>query len=288
MISRDRWTRWALAAICPLAMAVLAGASCVGQEPTGLCTAGADPGETGRLLCPDPGDPSGLPLCVDPSNDSRNCGACGTACASFQLCWEGTCGYPNSCADAQANFGGSVDGSYVIQPIGKKPFTVYCAGMSTATPKVLPVARLHVREQAHHGELLRLLLPQLHGQRLHVLREGEDRPGDAPRHHHRYDPSPPSPPRTQAAGTSTIGGTCGLARDLLPFATAGNCILNGVATPGNVDFRGTTFSIDPSVLMLLNGDSPYGTNSFNSDHTTLFLNAGGDCGGYAPPTASFA
>jgi hypothetical protein len=83
---------------------------------------------------------------------------------------------------------------------------------------------------------------------------------------------------------NTIGGACGSVRNEA-YAHGGNCILNGgpmYHEPGNVDLRGTTFSIDPSVTTSLEGDSPDGTTTFSTDRKVLSITGGGDCGGNAP------
>ncbi len=70
---------------------------------------------------------------------------------------------------------------------------------------------------------------------------------------------------------------CWVADDLR-FGVAGNCIFNGMPMPGNIDLRGTTFSIDPSVGFVPNGFYPYGTSTVSPDRKTVNFTGGGDCG----------
>jgi hypothetical protein len=51
---------------------------------------------------------------------------------------------------------------------------------------------------------------------------------------------------------------------------------------GNVDLRGTTFSIDPSVSFVPDGYLPYGTSTFSPDRKTVDFTGGGYCGENGP------
>ena len=280
MISRERWTQRAVVCISAVALAVAAEASCVGQEPSVLCAEG----EKDRMVCPGPGGAGAPPLCVDPTTDSQNCGACGTLCAPGQYCSASACAHPTSCADLSTHAGPATDGDYVIQPVGRAAFTVYCAGMSTKTPK----------------EYLTLLHTNGNGATAsNVSAYNCSNCADSARQYFekvRIDPATLLVTLDDTTFTTFltndytcwahIGGACASALTL-GFAQAGNCILNGMPTPGNVDLRGTPFSIDPSVSMSLSGDSTYGTSTFSPDRKVLNFSGGGDCGASAPANGMF-
>jgi hypothetical protein len=223
--------------------------------------------------------------CVDTAIDSHNCGTCGMVCPSFQLCSNSACRYPTSCADLKANFGSSVDGSYMIQPTGKKPFIVYCKDLATAPKEYLTLVFTNgsgysasnysgyycnncLAEARNYFEKVRIDPATL-------LVDVSDTTFSA------WSATVPS----DTSCWATIGGACGTVRNEW-YAHAGNCILNGAPNSGNVDLRGTTFSIDPSVTTVVEGDSPYGSATFSADRTVLSLTGGGDCGDIAPAIGS--
>jgi hypothetical protein len=265
--------------------------TCGYRCPTGqVCRAGACTltCAAGEILCPDVGSEIGVAqICVDHSIDSHNCGVCGYVCPSFQLCSASACRYPTSCTDLKANFGSSVDGSFVIQPPGRKPFTVYCAGLATAMPK----------------EYLTLVFTNGNGYSTSNYSGFYCQPCAADARNYfekvRIDPatllvdvsdttfatwSATIPPDMNCWANTT--GACASVRNEA-FAHAGNCIPSGVATPGNVDLRGTPFSIDPSVTTALDGQSPYGTTTFSTDRTVMDITGGGNCGDNGPTNNVF-
>ncbi len=73
-----------------LAACSLLAAACSSKKSSSDCKGGA-------IACGD--------VCVDPSSDNRNCGACGNACEAGTACSNGVCEV--SCAVAQVNCGGT-------------------------------------------------------------------------------------------------------------------------------------------------------------------------------------
>jgi hypothetical protein len=80
------------------------------------------------------------------------------------------------------------------------------------------------------------------------------------------------------------GGVCGLA-NTMGYATSGNCVLNGTQEPGNIDFHGTPFSIDPSVTFVATGSAAKGSATFSTDRKKVDFMGDGNCGQIAPSGA---
>src|SRR5262249_22144816 len=136
--------------------------------------------------------------------------------------------------DLLTRAGPATDGDYVIQPADRTAFTVYCAGMSTATP----------------AEYLTLL---------HTLGNGATASNvsayncpncmDAASTYFekvRIDPATLMVDVADRTFSTVVtgdplcwamnGGAC-VDGEKNRFAEAGNCLPNGPATPGNVDLR---------------------------------------------------
>jgi hypothetical protein len=248
------------------------GQSCSGGQCSLVC-------QVGSILCAGPGAGDGgtAQICVDPTHDGQNCGGCGVVCPAGEYCSSSTCSYPTSCADVLAKAGPVPDGSYVVQPAGRKEFTVYCAGMSTASPKEY----LTLQITYDNG---------ISGSNVSRYDKASCKCNDDA---HRYfdkvrlDPATLVVDRTDATFAKNVTadpacwaaamGVCSGGNKLL-YAQAGNCILNGAPQPGNIDFHGTPFSIDPSVTFVPVGYIPYGTSTFSTDRKKVDFAGGGDCG----------
>jgi hypothetical protein len=258
-----------LAGVLPAVMCVIGASACIGSEPIL-----ADTCPSTETMCGD--------ACVDTTSDSNHCGACGTVCPPGQYCSASACAYPTSCADLLTKAGPAMDAPYIIQPASRKPFTVYCAGMSTPAPKEYltlshtdaggtaasnvstydKVSCHCMDDMRHYFEKVRIDPQTLVVDRMDTT----------------FAANVTSDPTCWAAyGT----GVCWLASNLR-FGAAGNCIFNGTPMPGNIDLRGTAFSIDPSVSFVPNGYYPYGTSTFSSDRKTVDFTGGGDCGENGP------
>jgi hypothetical protein len=235
---------------------------------------------TGTISCsaPGAGDAGTKQICVDPTSDSHHCGACDTICQAGQYCSASACVYPTSCADILAKAGPAVDDSYVIQPAGRKPFTVYCAGMTTPMPKEY-LTLLHT-----HGN-------GATGSNVSAYDKVTCHCNDDMRRYFekvRIDPDTLVVDRTDATFSANVTadpacwaalqtGVCSAGNKLL-VGQAGNCISGGTPEPGNIDLGGTTFSIDPSVTFVPAGFHPYGTSTFSPDRKKVDFAGGGYCG----------
>ncbi len=287
---------------CPAAQS-LCGSACadtaVDPANCGTCGHACNPGdlcsastcglacESGRMLCSDPGagDAGATQLCVDPTSDSRNCGACGTACAPGEYCSASACAYPTSCGNVLTHTGPATDGAYVIQPAGLKPYTVWCAGMGTATPK----------------EYLTLLHTYGNGATLQNFSsyEKDNNSCKCTDNAYRYFEKVRINPATLVIDVTDVTFSTNVSNDpncwaaftsgictngdKLLYAFAGNCILNGGPASANINVQGLPFSIDPSVTFVPVGSSPYGTSTFSPDRTKVDFTGGGYCGDSAPP-----
>jgi hypothetical protein len=135
MTSRTNGRRWILAGVLPAAIGMLSASACIGSEPV-------LPESCPLTACGD--------TCADTTSDSAHCGACDTPCAPGAYCSASACAYPTSCADLLGKVGPGPDGPYVIQPAGRTPFTVHCAGMSTLAPREY-LTLLHTHENGATG-----------------------------------------------------------------------------------------------------------------------------------------
>ena len=79
----------------------------------GACSGTCGDSKSGQVVCGADGGPT---YCANLQNDNKNCGACGSPCASDQVCVNGSC--RGSCTQAQTKCGG--DGG-----------PTYCANLST-------------------------------------------------------------------------------------------------------------------------------------------------------------
>ncbi|APR85980.1 Hypothetical protein A7982_11329 [Minicystis rosea] len=260
----------ACGAACPV------GRTCVSGQCSLVC-------EAGRILCSEPvtTDAGTSQVCVDPTIDVMHCGNCGTMCDAGQFCSGGTCAHPTSCADVLAHTGPVADGPRTIQPVGKKPFTVHCAGMNTTSPK----------------EYLTLAFTRNNGSTSNYSSFSCSNCTDKISRYFekiRINPATLVVDRTDSTFATNVtntptcwagaGGACGAATNL-SYALAGNCILNGAAAPGNIDLHGLPFSLDPSVTFTLKDDNPYGSATISTDRKKVDLTGGGSCGGMSPSGA---
>lgn len=266
------------------------GVACAGMEVCVLGTCAA-PCDTGLVHCRAPASDAGVgadassvegPLvCVDPASDAKHCGECGRACGDDELCAASACAYATSCADLLEHVGPIDDGEHTIQPTGRTPFKVHCAGMRTDSPKDYLTLE-HTRGK------------EFPNANYSAYDKGTCQCADDARRFFekiRLDPATLTVDLTDAtfavdvttatACWASATGVCSIGRNL-PYATTGNCILNGGAIPGNVDLGGTPFSIDPAVTFVPSGYIPYGSSTFSPDRKKVDFTGGGFCGGNAP------
>ncbi len=80
-----------------------AGQVCYGAQCSGTC----GDSKSGETLC---GGDAGAPYCATLAADDNNCGQCGKACTSGQICVSGAC--QNTCNGSQTQCGGDGGASY--------------------------------------------------------------------------------------------------------------------------------------------------------------------------------
>jgi hypothetical protein len=279
VMARERWTRRALGGAWVVALAAAAGMSCVGETPILSCAQGGDAGEPARLICPDRGGVGTTPICVDPTVDSRNCGACGNVCGPGQYCSASACAYPTSCADLLAQAGPGPDGEYVIQPAGRAAFAVYCAGLGAATPAEYLTLVNTLGNGATASNVSAYYCPNCADAAATYFEKV------------RIDPATLVIDVSDRTFSTVVtddpscwsknGGAC-IDGWKNRFAEAGNCSKTVLATPGNIDLRGTPFSIDPSVDMVWDGWLAHGHRAFSADRKLVSFDGGGNCGATHP------
>jgi hypothetical protein len=242
--------------------------------------------------------------CTDVQTDEANCGACGNACGSTEACLGGKCiGYPKSCGDllvsqgvlpdggalpdgGLADGGVYTDGEYTIDPDGSgpiKPFSVYCAGMDTPTPKeYLTLKHSYATNEPDSnftstgtggacGSTCTSYFRQFTRVRFLVASL-------------QIDPSDLTFTFARDASMDTcwsgLGGACGAEWKIQPFGTAWDCYDYDAATgTANIDLRDTGFAVDASVTFTPAGFYPGGASTFDTNRTKVDLTGGGYCGG---------
>jgi hypothetical protein len=257
-------------------------AACTGDE---LCLGGACriPCPTGQSLCGDK-------RCHDVLVDDLNCGVCGKICGQRERCAAGACvkgALPRSCVDALDVYGPLPDGDYTIDPDGPgpvRPFVVHCAAMSTGSPKeYLTFARSAVTGNPDSNAIVlggggACNCASLRRSWTRIAIDVSTMTIDLS---DKTFSSPDSPDAQSC--WDALSGSCGDAGRGSPFGVAYDCVGMPNATGlASVDLRGTGFSIDPSVVYVVDGFLATGGSAFDQGRTRVDATGGGFCGSAHP------
>ncbi|HEX8109590.1 MAG TPA: GON domain-containing protein [Kofleriaceae bacterium] len=206
--------------------------------------------------------------CQDIDECTTSNGGCAVGCqntpGSFQ------CYVPATCTDIKAHDPGAADGNFTLYLDGDptKPWTAFCAGLTTAPAEYLSVSGPNNSAYASGGASPGSTV---------VTKFTRVRFDPAS---HKIDISD----RTFATSFGSVNhGGSGTMVTSMPYGVAMDCRgATSQAGQANIDLSGTRFALDAATIFLTSGNQPGGMAQISTDHRRALLTGGGNCGWTAP------